>query len=121
MKKSVTSILKSLEGKNIKEMYMVLKDTMGFDLPIIKKMINLKTGIDIKTFEDLEFKPHTMGDGIMSTGTINNKKYSIISGSMFYSDYEGVNYEVYNEDMDEPDGYLDEEEVTLRLLNLYKG
>jgi hypothetical protein len=119
MNKTLTNILKSLEGKTINEMYLFLRDTLSLNLKETKKIINLKTGINIITFDDLEFSPHPLGDGIMSSGRINDKKYSIISGSRFYSTGEGLNYEVYNEGMEEPEGWLDEEGVTELLLNLY--
>lgn len=119
MKKSVANILKSLEGKTIKEMYLFLRDTLSLDLPNTKKIINLKTGIDIITFDDLDFTPHPIGKGIIASGKINNKNYSIISGEMFYSTGVRENYEVFNDGMEDPEGYLDEEGVTLLLLNLY--
>mgnify|MGYP003648063431 FL=1 len=120
MTKTLSKILSTLEGKEIDEMFLYLKNQLALDNDNIKKIINLKTGIQITTFEDLVFEPHSVGEGTMSYGKIRGKKYSIVSGERFYSDGEGLNYEVYNEDMDEPDGYLDEDEVTLTLLNLLK-
>ena len=122
MKKSVENILKTLDNKSIKEMYFTLKDTLNFDLSTIKKMIKLKSGIDILTFNDLVFKPHPVAmDGIYASGDVNGKKYSIISGPLFYSSGVGVDYEVFNTGMSDPEGYLSEESVTLTLLDLYEN
>jgi hypothetical protein len=118
MSKSLNKILTKLEGKDIKEMYSFLKNQMALDNDNVKKIINLKTGIDITTFEDLDFRPHPIGNGIWSKGKVRGRKYSVVSGDMFYSDGEGLNYEAFTEYMDEPDGFLSEDEVTYRLIEL---
>jgi len=120
MTKTLLKIIEKLEGKDLYDMYLFLKNTLAFDNDNVKKIINLKTGINITTFEDLVFEPHSVGDGIMSVGKIRGKRYSVISGRMFYSDGEGVNYEVYNDGMSDPEGYLTGDDVTETLINLLK-
>lgn len=125
MKQHIDKISKWVEGKNIVSMYKTLTK-MGYDLNLRKSIIKEITGIDIITFEDLEFNPHpvvSINDphAIQAHGKINSKTYSIVQGEGMYGDRITNTYEVFNNDvMEEPEGWLDTEEVTHKLLELYE-
>ena len=64
-------------------------------------------------FNDLEFENHKMGAGLQARIEIDGRKFSIISGDMFYSVPEENSYEVgeYIDDRWEVEGYCSEERV----------
>lgn len=92
-----------------------------YPVDFIKKFIKIITGIDIITFDDLVFKPHRIvPGGVHAFGVINGMKYSVVGGGRGLHGDGTTTFEVYNEDMEEPDGWLNKEEVTLSLIRLAK-
>ena len=78
--------------------------------------------INMKTFEDLIFNIHPLGQGMQAKITLDNgKKLSVLFGELFYSD--GVStYEAMELGADsEPRGYLTKEEVNEYIKELQKA
>ena len=87
----------------------------------MKKQLNNKT--NMKTFKDLEFKPHAMGEGVQSRISFdNNYGVSVVRTSWTYGGKDGL-YELavldehgnltYNTSVtNDVIGYLSEEEVS---------
>ena len=121
MKNIPEDIINYIKDKDAVQSYSELVDLMGFTEEEASNIL------DVKTFKDLEFKPHSVVPkgvaAVMYFPLIDEGDggwFSVIGGGKgLYGDGK-TSFEVLSENMGDPLTYLDKENVTEEMLKIQK-
>ena len=119
--KKMDDIINYIKDKSAVDAYNELVDLMGFNEDEASNIL------DVKTFKDLEFKPHSVVPkgvaAVMYFPLIDEGDggwFSVIGGGKgLYGDGK-TSFEVLSENMGDPLTYLDKENVTEEMLKIQK-